>query len=61
VERNAPPPAGSGGKTVDERGTRMGAGPAPAANRAPANGPVAQKGAAVDPQGNGTPAKPIAP
>lgn len=61
VERSAPPPAGSGGKTVDERGTRMGAGPAPAANRAPANGPVAQRGAAVDPQGNGTPAKPIGP
>ena len=53
VERSAPPPAGSGGKTVDERGTRMGA--------APANPPVAQKGAAVDPQGNGTPGKPIGP
>lgn len=61
VERSAPPPTGSGGKTVDERGTRMGAAAAPAANRAPANGPVAQKGAALDPQGNGTPAKPIAP
>ncbi len=53
VERSAPPVAGSGGKTVDERGTRMGA--------APANAPVAQKGAAVDPQGNGTPGKPIGP
>jgi len=53
VERSAPPPAGSGGKTVDERGTRMGA--------ASANAPVAQKGASVDPQGNGTPGKPIGP
>jgi len=61
VERSAPPAPGSGGKTVDERGTRMGAGPSPAANRAPANGPVAPKGAAPDAQGNGTPGKPIAP
>lgn len=60
VERSAPPPAGSGGKTVDERGTRMGAAPAPAANRAPANAQAAAK-SALDPQGNGTPAKPVAP
>lgn len=55
VDRSAPPPAGSGGKTVDERGTRMGA-----ASAKGDKGP-APKGAAVDPQGNGTPAKPVAP
>jgi uncharacterized protein involved in outer membrane biogenesis len=61
VERSAPPPAGSGGKTVDQRGTRMGAAPAPAANRAPANAQAAGNGAAREALGVGTPAKPIAP
>jgi hypothetical protein len=61
VGRSAPPPAGAGGKAVDERGTRMGAAPAPAANRAPANAQATGNGAARDPLGVGTPAKPIAP
>jgi hypothetical protein len=55
VGSTAPPPSGSGGKTVEERATRIGAGPAPE------NGTKTQAAAAAADPLKGTPAKPVAP
>ncbi|WP_082522175.1 AsmA family protein [Ramlibacter sp. Leaf400] len=65
VERTAPPAAGAGGKTVNERGTGMGAAPAATGGRAAGNGKAqaaaAGSNASAESLGTGTPGKPIAP
>jgi uncharacterized protein involved in outer membrane biogenesis len=61
VEKTAPPPSGAGGKTVDERGTRMGAGPAAPGGANAGTSAQGKAPAAAESLGTGTPGKPIAP